>query len=599
MRNTPGATPGGIHTPGGFNTGGAGSHGPTTGSQTPGGINAGGAATHGPTTGSQTPGGFNAGGAATHGLTTGSQTPGGFNAGGAATHGPTTGTHTPGGLNTGGAATHGPTSGPQTPGGFNAGGHNGGPNGPNGAGSHQANFNDGHPNTTHNPVIGTLPSRGSREHTLQNGNAIRTRPNGGVSDVHDTKRGMDIHHGLNGGRTVVVSRPDHSTVVYQKGRAGYVQRPYNFHGQNYDRRTYSYHGHSYDNFYRGYHYHGVDMHIYAPSRYYGRAYYGWASNPWLSPVRYHWGWMSHPWYGYYGYYFNPYPTYPSAAFWLTDYLISSSLQAAFTAHQEAGEVDGNASMGAAPLTPEVKQMIADEVRNQLALENEEAQQNAQQQVIDPGSTGIARMMNDVARGHAHVFVVSNALDVVDASGTECTLSDGDALSINSAPPPDSPTADVVVLASKGGQECPKGDNVSVALNDLQEMQNNMRANIDQGLQELKANQGKGGLPQAPASGEAAAAGYASVAPPADPNIADELQQEAQQAEQSQSEVVSEASQQSGGADTVPTISLGQSMAEVESILGQPTNKANLGNRVIYNYNGMMVTFVAGQVTNVQ
>ena len=507
-------------------------------------------------------------------------------------------------MTTGGIRTDGgtPSGGAHNTGGVNTGTRNtGGSNtgGTNNAGSHPANFGGGHPNANHNPVIGTPPSKGSREHTLQNGSAIRTRPNGGVSDVHNTKRGMDIHQGLNGGRTVVVARPDHSVVVYQKGRAGYVQRPYSFHGQNYDRRTYSYHGHTYDNFYRGYHYHGVDMHVYAPSRYFGRAYYGWAYNPWVSPVHYRWGWMSHPWYGYYGYYFNPYPTYPSAAFWLTDYLISSSLQAAFTAHQEAGEIDGNASMGAAPLTPEVKQMIADEVRNQLALENQESQQNAQQQVIDPGSSGIARIMSDVASGHAHVFVVGNALDVVDASGTECTLSDGDALSINSAPPPDSPTANVVVLASKGGQECPKGDSVSVALNDLQEMQNNMRASIDQGLQELQANQGKGGLPQAPASGEAATAAYASIAPPADPNTADELQQEAQQADQAQSEVVSESAQQNGGAAPVPTISLGQSMAEVESILGQPTNRANLGNRVIYNYNGMMVTFVAGKVSNVQ
>jgi hypothetical protein len=489
----------------------------------------------------------------------------------------------------GGGITNGGT---RIPGGVNNGGANN-------AGAHPANFNGGRPNTVHNPVIATPPARGSRENTLRNGSAVRMRPNGGVSDVHNTKRGMDIHQGLNGGRTVVVARPDHSLVVYQKGRPGYVQRPYSFHGQNYDRRTYSYHGHTYDNFYRGYHYHGVDMHIYAPSRYYGRAYYGWAYNPWVSPVHYRWGWMSHPWYGYYGYYFSPYPTYPSAAFWLTDYLISSSLQAAFTAHQEAGEIDGNASQGAAPLTPEVKQMIADEVRNQLALENQEAQQNAQQQVMDPGSSGIGRIISDVASGHPHVFVVGSALDVVDASGTECTLSDGDALSINSAPPPDSPTANVVVLASKGGQECPKGDNVSVALNDLQEMQNNMRASIDQGLQELQANQGKGGLPQAPASGEAATAAYASIAPPADPNTADELQQEAQQADQAQSEVVSEAAQQNGGAAAVPTISLGQSMAEVESILGQPTNRANLGNRVIYNYNGMMVTFVAGKVTNVQ
>jgi hypothetical protein len=309
--------------------------------------------------------------------------------------------------------------------------------------------------------------------------------------------------------------------------------------------------------------------------------------------------MGNPWNRYYGYYFNPYPVYPSAAFWLTDYLISSSLQSAYAAQQEAGEVGGDPSAGAAPLTPDVKQMISDEVRNQLALENQEAQQNAQQQDVDPGSSGVARILSDVANGHAHVFVVGTALDVVDASGTECTLSDGDALSLRTAPPPDATAAELVVLASKGGQECPKDDTVQVSLDDLQEMQNHMRETIDQGLQELQDNQGKGGLPTAPAAPQAAPAAWASIAPPPDPNAANELQQEAQQADQAQTEVTQEVAQDGGGASNAPTISIGQSMADVVSILGQPTNQANLGNRVIYNYNGMRVTFVAGRVTDVQ
>jgi len=309
--------------------------------------------------------------------------------------------------------------------------------------------------------------------------------------------------------------------------------------------------------------------------------------------------MGNPWYGYFGYYFNPYPVYPSASLWLTDYLISTSLESAFAAHQEAGEVVGDPSNGAAPLTPDVKQQIADEVRNQLALENQEAQQNAQRQDIDPGSSGIARIISDVASGRAHVFVVGTALDVVDASGTECTLTDGDALSMRTAPPPDATAAQVDVLASKGGQECPKGDTVQVSLDDLQEMQNHMRETIDQGLQELQDNQGKGGLPTAPVAPQAAPADYAAIAPPPDPNAANELQQEAQQADQAQNEVTNEVSQDGGGAASAPTIIVGQSMADVVDILGQPNNQVNLGNRVIYNYNGMTVTFVAGRVTNVQ
>ena len=61
--------------------------------------------------------------------------------------------------------------------------------------------------------------------------------------------------------------------------------------------------------------------------------------------------------------------------------------------------------------------------------------------------------------------------------------------------PDS--ADLVMLLSKGGHECAKSDTVSVSLADLQEMQNHMREIIDQGLHELQAKQGTGGLLAAP------------------------------------------------------------------------------------------------------
>ena len=472
-----------------------------------------------------------------------------------------------------------------------------GPSGPNAAGPHPTNPIGAHTTPTHNPVIKTPPSKGSRESTTQNGSVIRTRSNGKVSDLHDPKRGMDVHQGLNGSRRVSVERPDHSRMVYERGRPGYVQRGYSFHGQNFERRTYSYGGRTYDHFYHGYRYHGVDIEVYAPSGYFGRGYYGWAYNPWAAPIRYRWGWMGNPWYGYYGGFFTPYPVYPSAAFWLTDYLISSNLQAAYAAQQETGEANGNPSAATAPLSPDVKQMIADEVRNQLALENQEAQQNAQQQDVDPGSSGIARMMSDAANGQTHVFVVDTALDVVDSSGTECPLSDGDALLLRSAPAPDATAADLRVLASKGGQECPKADTVSVAFDALQEMQNHMRESIDQGLQELKTNQGKGGLPVAPVAAQLSPAVYTALAPPPDPNAANEIQQQAQQADQAVNDASTAASQQ--GQAATATIAVGQTFDEVETILGPPVNKAIVGSKVIYNYKDLKVIFMDGRVADVE
>ena len=170
------------------------------------------------------------------------------------------------------------------------------------------------------------------------------------------------------------------------------------------------------------------------------------------------------------------------------------------------------------LSPEVKQMISNEVASQIALENAEAQQNAQGQDPDPQGSSIARLLAD---GHSHVFVAGSDLDVVDAAGNECAISSGDALELNTPPGPNDSAVNLVVLASKGGLECPKSDSVTVALNDLQGMQNHMRETIDQGLQELQAKEGHGGLPQAPPSAQAPPvnAGFAAIAPPPEPQTA--------------------------------------------------------------------------------
>ena len=258
------------------------------------------------------------------------------------------------------------------------------------------------------------------------------------------------------------------------------------------------------------------------------------------------GFAGAPWYGYYGYYFAPYPSYPLASYWLTDYMIQSDLQTAYAAHSEAGEADGAppSASGAPQLTPDVKQQIADEVRNQLALEGQEAQQNSQQQDIDPGSSGIDRMFSDAAHGKTHLFVVGTSLDLIDNSGMECPLSDGDVLALRTAPSTDATVVDLVVLSSKGGQECQKEAVVSVKLDDLQEMQNHMRETIDQGLQELQSSHGKSGLPSPPTSAAAppTPAQYAAVAPPPDPNAGNEIQQQAQEGDQAERSLAAQTAQ---------------------------------------------------------
>jgi hypothetical protein len=465
--------------------------------------------------------------------------------------------------------------------------------------------------TTHGPA-GRTPA-GSHEVRTANGSTVRTRANGSRADVHDARRGMDIHHGLNGNRRVSVERADHSRVFAERGGRGYVQHPYMYHGHEYGHRTYYDHGRYYDRYYNRYGYHGAFLEVYAPARYYPAGFYGWAYNPWAAPIAYSWGWGGSPWYGYYGAYFTPYPVYPSAAFWLTDYLIATSLQAAYAAQAADAQTQAVAASGPPVLTPEIKQMVSDEVQRQVALENSEAQANAQQKDIDPASSGIARMLSD---NQPHVFIAGSDLDLVDSSGQECAISQGDVLEVASAPAADATGATAVVLAGKGGKECNKGENVTVAFNDLQDMQNHMRETIDAGMSDLQSKQGKGGLPAAPPSAQGApvAAAVAAAAPPPDTNAAAEITQQTQAADQAEQEVASAApisgpSDASAAAAPIappppppgppPTIALGQTVDQVTAGMGQPTRVIDLGTKKIYVYKDMKVTFKAGKVSDVQ
>jgi hypothetical protein len=491
---------------------------------------------------------------------------------------------------------------------------------------------------------GPRAASGSKTETAKNGARVTMRRDGRVSDVHDAKRGMEIHHGLDGSRRVSVQRRDGSRLVAERGRAGYVQRGFSYHGHEFARRSYYFNGREYDRFYRSYGYRGLALDVYAPGFYFASAFYGWAYNPWAAPIAFGWGWAGNPWFGFYGGFFTPYAVYPSAAFWLTDYLIAQDLQAAYAARDAAssasvpqlvdqkeggpgpanehnlstwawngnqyemtfngahcgnltvvkwdadgvvltradfngfkavyngrfigdGRIAGTVNWnptgephmgtwsasftpvaapapqptdaaGVTPLSPDVKQLIADEVRSQLALENAEAAQTAQNQDVDAGSSGIARLLDEVAHGKPHMFVVGGGLDVTDASsGQECHVSDGDALQLTTAPASDATAATLAVRASKGGVECTPGSMVSVNLTDLQEMQNHMRENIDVGLKQLQANQGHGGLPQAPSLAQAAPAPaqFAALAPPPSPQDAADIQAQTKQADQAEAE----------------------------------------------------------------
>jgi hypothetical protein len=167
------------------------------------------------------------------------------------------------------------------------------------------------------------------------------------------------------------------------------------------------------------------------------------------------------------------------------------------------------------------------------------------------------------------------------------------LRMNNPPAPGARSATVEVLASKGN-DCRRGSRIQVGLNDLVEMQNQMRATLDQGMNDLQSRQGKDGIPTLPSNMMGATnASFASDVRP-DSNAAAELSQAAQEGERAEQEIVSQA-------DSAPTVRivLGMSIAEVEQALGRPREVADLGSKQIYIYPSMKVTFLEGKVTDVQ
>ena len=172
--------------------------------------------------------------------------------------------------------------------------------------------------------------------TLRGGGSASFRPNGQVRVIH--RDGMRIQHNLRGGRTIVTERGG-VRIVARGGGRGYVQRAYVTRGgRSFYSRTY---------YNRGVYRVGsiaattttsIATMAIIPAYWYRPVFYGWAYRPWGAPVYWGvgiggWGWG--PWYGYYGGYFAPYSVYPSAAFWLTDYVIAANLQAAYEARAEA------------------------------------------------------------------------------------------------------------------------------------------------------------------------------------------------------------------------------------------------------------------------
>ena len=349
----------------------------------------------------------------------------------------------------------------------------------------------------------TLPG-GRTEFHNANGQTVTTNARGEVHRI-EAPRGlagsnkMVVNRGPGGARLVETGRPGARVVSYGPHR-GFVERA--VAGRpGYISRTYVVGGRSYAHVYREYRYHGVAYYRYVTAVYYGPGFYGWAVTPWGAPVRYAWFGLATPapWFGFYAGYFTPYSTYASPDLWLTDYLLAENLRLAYESQQagnggQAPPPPSDVQPTAATLSPEMKALIADEVRQQLAAEKAAAAEptsSGTQQTV-PGAEQLPPALNQ------RFFVVSSNLDVTAVPNQACSLTPGDVIQRKGKDvTPDGGVA-VDVVSSKPG-DCAADSGTTVQLADLQEMHNQFREQLDSGLKMLADNQARG-LPSGPGAG---------------------------------------------------------------------------------------------------
>ena len=251
---------------------------------------------------------------------------------------------------------------------------------------------------------------------------------------------------------------------------------------------------------------------------------------------------------------------------MTDYVISQNLQAAYAAQAEAnananaaagqaqddsGDQDasqGGSNGGGVVLTPEVKQAIADEVKAQLAAEQQSA--SAPAPAAAPAAQNTASDANPpqetpAALDPAHrTFIVSDVLNETGADGQDCSLSSGDVVTrIEDTPDADN-NVKVLVSASQKS-DCASGSQLAMKVDDLQEMHNHFREQLDSGLKTLADNQGKNGLPKAPDT-KTVANPDGQVKP--DTSVKEELAAQQADADKAEADVQQDTSSSGGSTD---------------------------------------------------
>jgi hypothetical protein len=199
-----------------------------------------------------------------------------------------------------------------------------------------------------------------------------------------------------------------------------------------------------------------------------------------------------------------------------------------------GRIPGSEEGAAAGAGTEVKQAVAEEVKAQLAAEQATAGQRSSGAQQSQSNGDEVPPALDPAR---RTFVVSADLAVDGTDNQECSLTQGDVL-MRMGDTPDSNQKASVSVASSKNNDCAAGKQITVAVDDLQEMRNRFQEQLDDGMKELASKQGTGNMPKAPDTNT-----VASDVPPPPPDttaLTNDLQQQQASADQTESEVKKEA-----------------------------------------------------------
>jgi hypothetical protein len=243
-------------------------------------------------------------------------------------------------------------------------------------------------------------------------------------------------------------------------------------------------------------------------------------------VAYQWGWKRENWYQAYGDYFTAYPSYSSLDLWLTDYMLSQNMRAAYQSwyaeaypEPDPASGDGAPSTDAAaptssgetsqpggpsdtpppadsqdtyqepppeaappPITPEIKAELDAQIKLQL---RERQQQTA---AANDGP-------NALKPGHK-LFRVNAPLDVpADTPGNVCSLGPNDY--IERTGEMDSNGTVPVEVKLSGISDCGTGLVTRVSENDLEAMDSEQQEQLTQAMLAASKSMGSKGLPKAP------------------------------------------------------------------------------------------------------